>query len=221
MHYKINDGIIESELAAKSTRQPNKQVLKYINTLSSDEVVLDYGCGKLRYTIPLSKQVKKVVAIDSLEQLSKRQIINGKMMRLLDFYDEAISIYSIDSVEWRNQQYDTIFCTNVLSAVPYYIERLQILKNAKSVLKDSGVLFISTQYRNSYFNTYNERADIQRFIDGWLIPRTNKKYCFYAPITENALSELCVDAGLQIKKVFKHDGSCFIIAAKSVDGVQW
>jgi uncharacterized protein ymfD len=196
-------------------------VLKYINTLSSDEVVLDYGCGKLRYTIPLSKQVKKVVAIDSLEQLSKRQIINGKMMRLLDFYDEAISIYSIDSVEWRNQQYDTIFCTNVLSAVPYYIERLQILKNAKSVLKDSGVLFISTQYRNSYFNTYNERADIQRFIDGWLIPRTNKKYCFYAPITENALSELCVDAGLQIKKVFKHDGSCFIIAAKPVDGVQW
>lgn len=78
-----------------------------------------------------------------------------------------------------------------------------------------------TQYRNSYFNTYNERADIQRFIDGWLIPRTNKKYCFYAPITENALSELCVDAGLQIKKVFKHDGSCFIIAAKPVDGVQW
>lgn len=152
---------------------------------------------------------------------SKCQIINGKMMRLLDFYDEAISIYSIDSVEWRNQQYDTIFCTNVLSAVPYYIERLQILKNAKSVLKDSGVLFISTQYRNSYFNTYNERADIQRFIDGWLIPRTNKKYCFYAPITENALSELCVDAGLQIKKVFKHDGSCFIIAAKPVDGVQW
>lgn len=220
MHYKINDGIIESELAAKSTRQPNKQVLKYINTLSSDEVVLDYGCGKLRYTIPLSKQVKKVVAIDSLEQLSKRQIINGKMMRLLVFYDEAISIYSIDSVEWRNQQYDTIVCTNVLSAVPYYIERLQILKNAKSVLKDSGVLFISTQYRNSYFNTYNERADIQRFIDGWLIPRTNKKYCFYAPITENALSELCVDAGLQIKKVFKHDGSCFIIAAKPVDGVQ-
>lgn len=130
-------------------------------------------------------------------------------------------IDSIDSVEWRNQQYDTIFCTNVLSAVPYYIERLQILKNAKSVLKDSGVLFISTQYRNSYFNTYNERADIQRFIDGWLIPRTNKKYCFYAPITENALSELCVDAGQQIKKVFKHDGSCFIIAAKPVDGVQW
>lgn len=90
-----------------------------------------------------------------------------------------------------------------------------------SKLLHSGVLFISTQYRNSYFNTYNERADIQRFIDGWLIPRTNKKYCFYAPITENALSELCVDAGLQIKKVFKHDGSCFIIAAKPVDGVQW
>lgn len=72
-----------------------------------------------------------------------------------------------------------------------------------------------------FVDTYNERADIQRFIDGWLIPRTNKKYCFYAPITENALSELCVDAGLQIKKVFKHDGSCFIIAAKPVDGVQW
>ena len=90
-----------------------------------------------------------------------------------------------------------------------------------SKLLHSGVLFISTQYRNSYFNTYNEKADIQRFIDGWLIPRTNKKYCFYAPITENALSELCVDAGLQIKKVFKHDGSCFIIAAKPVDGVQW
>lgn len=109
-----------------------------------------------------------------------------------------------------------------LSTTPEISKRMaNVHLKASKAETDSGVLFISTQYRNSYFNTYNERADIQRFIDGWLIPRTNKKYCFYAPITENALSELCVDAGLQIKKVFKHDGSCFIIAAKPVDGVQW
>lgn len=87
--------------------------------------------------------------------------------------------------------------------------------------EEKDIQQLETIYQMGEDDTYNERADIQRFIDGWLIPRTNKKYCFYAPITENALSELCVDAGLQIKKVFKHDGSCFIIAAKPVDGVQW
>lgn len=116
--YKINNGVIESELAAKSTRQPNKQVLEYIRTLSPEAVVLDYGCGKFRYTIPLSIQVKKVVAIDSLEQLSKRQIIAGRAMTLLEYQNNKVSICTIDSGKWRDTKYDAVICTNVLSAIP-------------------------------------------------------------------------------------------------------
>lgn len=217
MHYKINNGVIESELAAKSTRQPNKQVLEYIRTLSPEAVVLDYGCGKFRYTIPLSIQVKKVVAIDSLEQLSKRQIIAGRAMTLLEYHNNKVSICTIDSGKWRDTKYDAVICTNVLSAIPHHYERLQILKNARSVLKDTGEMFISTQYRNSYFNTYNERIDIQRYNDGWLIPRANNKYCFYAPLTSDAVAELCMEAELQIRKIYKRDGSCFIIAVKPTD----
>lgn len=189
-------------------------MLEYIQTLSSDEVVLDYGCGKLRYTIPLSKQVKYVVAIDSVEQLSKRQIVSGRMTTLLDYSEENITILSIDSEEWRRLKYDTILCTNVLSAIPNHEDRIKILKNAKSVLKDTGVVFLSTQYRNSYFKTYNKRDDIRQYNDGWLIPRSKNKFCFYAPLTAKALSDLCEEAGLLIKKIYKHDGSCYIIAAK-------
>ena len=215
MHYKIADGIIESELAAKSIRQPNRLVIEFIQSLSPSEVVLDYGCGKLRYTIPLANQVKTVVAIDSIEQLSKRQIIADEFTTLLEYRRDNVIICPIDSGEWRNLKYDTILCTNVLSAIPDHQERRQILKNIKSVIKQNGIIFFSTQYRNSYFKTYDNRIDIQKYNDGWLMPRAKNKYCFYAPLNAKAITTLCVEEGLHVIRTYKRDGSCFIIATCS------
>ena len=61
MHYKINDIVIKSENAAKPTFTPSNDMLHLLeDNISDSDIVLDYGCGKLRYTIPLSKIAKIV-----------------------------------------------------------------------------------------------------------------------------------------------------------------
>jgi 2-polyprenyl-3-methyl-5-hydroxy-6-metoxy-1,4-benzoquinol methylase len=154
MHYWIsNNIIIKSENAAKSCNQTNKLVLKYISTLSNNFVALDYGCGKLRYTIPLCKTVKSVYAIDSIDQLSRIQVINGRKTSILSYADSTsnLNVFELSEDHWKNQNYDVVFCCNVLSAIPNQDDRIQVLKNIKSVLKTNREALITVQYRNSYF----------------------------------------------------------------------
>lgn len=214
MHYKINEFLIKSELAAKSVHQPNQYVLKFIEQIPRNFIVLDYGCGKLRYSIPLAKRVSEVVAIDSREQILKFQIINGKKTTLEDICFENIQIYSIDNDIWEKKNYDLVFCTNVLSAIPYEHIRLELLKKAVSVLKKEGVIFIAVQYRNSFFSKYKTRSDAKPFGEGWLIRKNNTEAFYYAPLSPEYIVSLCEKVGLYNINVKKHDGSCYVTAQK-------
>lgn len=214
MHYKIKDYIVESELAAKSVFQPNKNVLNYINHIPPSYKVLDYGCGKLRYTLPLSNRVKKVVAIDSTEQIRKLQIINGQRIKLSDVKLDNVTIFALEDQEWKDESYDLVFCTNVLSAIPFECIREELISNAYTVLNDKGQLYITVQYRNSYFSQYNKRQDVEKFEDGWLILKNNHRGMFYAPLTSEYIVMLCKKNGFRKFKVSNKDGSCYIIATK-------
>lgn len=213
MHYQINGHIIKSELAAKPLAQTNKYVLEYISSLPKQHTVLDYGCGKLRYSIPLSKRVKSVVAIDSSEQIDSSKKIGNNYCKPRECSNNNLSVISLDEMNWDNDQFDIVFCTNVLSAIPFESERLKLLKRTKCVLKPSGTLFISVQYRNSYFKEYRTRRDVDRYKDGWIIKMKSKnQYAFYAELTSDYIVELCKKVGYTSFSVKKKDGSCFIEA---------
>lgn len=160
MHYNIKNLVIKSEYAAKSVKQPNSTILKIISNLSKDLIVLDYGCGKLRYTIPLSKVVNLVYSIDSEEQLLRNQKINDVTANIFSYanqYFNNVYIYDLKSVEWKYKKYDFVLCANVLSAVPLYEDRIQIIRNIINVLKQDGQAIITTQFYNSYFCTYADK----------------------------------------------------------------
>lgn len=213
MHYQINDITIKSELAAKPLSQTNKYVLQYISLLSNECEVLDYGCGKLRYSIPISKKVKGVVAIDSKEQVDSYKKIGDRYCRPRDMSDSHLAVLSIDEMKWDKPKFDVVFCTNVLSAIPFENERLKLLKNAKKVLKTGGTLFVSVQYRNSYFKDYSRRKDVIKYNDGWLIKKKAKnQYAFYAELSSDYIVELCKKVGYSSFLIRKKDGSCFINA---------
>lgn len=212
MHYYVSEYLIESELAAKSTKQTNKIVLDYISTIPSHYKVLDYGCGKLRYSIPLAYQTSKVIAIDSIHQIEKKQIIADTLIAPKDYNHENLIVQSVDSNDWKRHRYDIVFCTNVLSAVPDDEERLKILCSAKNVLRRSGCIYIVVQYRNSYFNQYQSRKDAVKYNDGWLIKRGNNKCSFYGMVTSDKIINLCNKAGFNHYEIDKHDGSCYIRA---------
>jgi len=215
MHYQINDYLVESELAAKPVNQTNKYVLNFINCLPHESNVLDYGCGKLRYALQIAKRVANVVAIDSSFQIYKKQIINGIHTTVQDYakkYHNNITVYEIDTTIWKSQKYDVVFCTNVLSAIPDDQNRLELLINAKNVITTNGYVFITIQYRNSYFKNYEFRTDTLKYNDGWLIHRNNKKYSFYGLITKQKIITLCNIASLKIFELIRHDGSLYIKA---------
>lgn len=208
MHYRINDWIVKSEYAAKSQKEPNQFVLNYISQIPKESCVLDYGCGKLRYSIPLSERVKQVIAVDSNEQL---KLLNSSFIESIN----NLRVLSLDSPEWFNSKYDIVFCTNVLSAIPYETERKKLLSNAKAVLKPNGLLFLTVQYRNSYFSQYQYREDTIKYNDGWLIQSKSRNRCsFYALLSAEYITSLCRSAGFKTIDVKKKDGSCFLEVRK-------
>lgn len=215
MHYQIYDIIVKSELAAKPLSQTNKYVIDYILNLSKDFYALDYGCGRLRYSLPISKVVRKTVAVDSIEQIDSYKKIGDQYGRPRDFCSDKLLVMSIDEMDWNTPQFDIVFCTNVLSAIPFETKRVELLQNAKSVLKRNGILFISVQYRNSYFKEYSSREDVIGYNDGWLIKtKTANQYAFYAGLSAEYVIGLCKKVGFTSFRIKKHDGSCFIEASR-------
>lgn len=216
MHYKIDEIIIESELAAKPVSQTNKVVISLINSFPNNFYVLDYGCGKLRYSIPLADRVARVVAIDSFFQVEKRQQIGSNYISPKEYHKDNLLVCDIDDPTWKNYTYDIVLCTNVLSAIPFNDYRIQIIENAYKVLNDEGQLIISIQYRNSYFSTYMNRKDVIPYNDGWLIKKTKKKYAFYGTPSDTTVIKLCYEVGFEHCEVNYQDGTYFIKAQKKV-----
>lgn len=212
MHYEIDNCIIESELAAKPTSQTNKYMMGIINALPDHYQILDYGCGKLRYSIPLAKKVKTVVAIDSSFQIDKPQKINSFYGTPRNYKLEGLNVCDINSDFWQKKKYDAVFCINVMSAIPCDKERLKIIQDSKRVLKQHGFLLIVVQYRNSYFNMYKTRNDAKAYHDGWLIKRAGNKMSFYGMPKPEYIFELCYKAGFTSINIERHDGSYYIRA---------
>jgi 2-polyprenyl-3-methyl-5-hydroxy-6-metoxy-1,4-benzoquinol methylase len=214
MHYNINNLCIKTEYAAKSFKQPCKVVLDFINTLPKNINVLDYGCGKLRYTIPLSQKASFVVSIDSPEQLDKLQMVGDCYTTVREYAEKNLSnvtVYDLKSQEWQLKYYDVILCTNVLSAIPDDITRLDLLINIKNRLAHNGFLFLCVQFRNSYYKQYSKKINAENYNDGWIIDYHNKS-SFYGIIMPEKLENLCYTAGLEIFETYTRDGSIYLKA---------
>lgn len=219
MHYNINDNeevIIKSEYAAKSIRQQSRWLINWLNELPKDSVCLDYGCGKLRYTIPLLKRVKEVTAVDSLEQMNRIQKIDRERhLTIKEFAKDVNNLRVITTQEFNYTNYfDWTICTNVLSAIPYENERIKVLKTINNSINKHGKALITTQYRNSYYKNYENRDDVQKFQDGWLISNKNRN-SFYGIIPPMTLKQLCLKAEMKISEFGSIGESAYVIIEKS------
>lgn len=219
MRYSIRGFLVKSENAAKPIKQQNKEVLTWIASLPSNLKVLDYGCGKFRYAIPLSQQVEFVHAVDSGVQLSRKQIINNQSTTLMEYarrFHRNISVFPVDSRAWINNRYDIVLCSNVLSAIPSAAERIKVLNRLRDVLKPSGYIFLCIQYRNSSFTGYKENPNASRYFDGWIIRKSLncKTVSFYGLISPARLIKLCQGVKLQVINSFQRNGSVYVFCKR-------
>ena len=121
MRYKVKGLEIRTENAAKPYGQGCRWILRWITQLPTVVSALDYGCGKFRYTIPLSKRVRSVCAVDSACQINRTQMVRNVRTTLVDYAREHlknVKVFDVSSGAWCRKKYDSIICANVLSVIP-------------------------------------------------------------------------------------------------------
>ena len=151
------------------------KILKNRQILTSNSIVLDIGCGTGIYTIPIAKEVKKVLAID----------ISNNM---LEFLKKDASFYNVNDVidtkvlDWKkfesDKKYDIVFAS--LSAAFKDNEDFEkILKYSNSFI--CFLDFVNTQGSNfekllyeKYGIKEKEYRDLEN-IKSWLQSK-NIKY---------------------------------------------
>jgi len=214
MHYKVNGLLIKTENAAKPISQQSQWVLQWISSLPRSSVVLDFGCGKFRYTIPLSKRVASVFAVDSIFQIERTQIINEKKCTLTEYalkYLPNVTVCDVMHKDWQRPKYDYVLCSNVLSTIPSKQKRSQTLKSLLPLLKGDGNILICTQYRNSYFNSYKDNPKANRYLDGWVIS-SSRGVSFYGIIGPEELRHVCITAGFNVTECYSKGESAYVVA---------
>ncbi|WP_067588049.1 hypothetical protein [Endozoicomonas ascidiicola] len=77
MRYEISGRLLKSENAAKPHVQKSGAVANYLLSHDSKANILDYGCGKLRYSDILIKLSDNITFVDSEIQLSREQVVRG------------------------------------------------------------------------------------------------------------------------------------------------
>lgn len=215
MRYKVQGELIKTENCAKPCAQASTWVLSWIRSLPQKAVALDFGCGKLRYTIPLAKHLRAVFAVDSSYQLFRRQTINGRYATVQEYVKQRLpNVYvsPVQSRRWRHT-FDVILCANVLSTIPDRKVRQRVLRCLGNRLKLNGTILVCVQFRNSHFAGWKHNSRARRYKDGWLV-KNAKGASFYGIIPPQKLIKACKDAGLKVISGGSHGESAFAIATR-------
>lgn len=158
MRYIINGTEIRTENAAKPSSQKSSAVGNYIEAISNAPSILDFGCGKLRYSDTLVSVASKVTFVDSDIQLNREQVIRGERTTVNKYVKSNYSgckTISYEKLENHRSKYDVITCTNVLSAIPCKKTMSEVLGHISRLIKKDGFAIFVNQHRSSYFKKYN------------------------------------------------------------------
>lgn len=217
VRYKFKGAELRTENAAKPYRQRSKWLVDQISQIAPDSVALDYGCGKFRYTIPISRTAKRVFAVDSLFQIEREQQIANRRMNLREYakkYLKNVSVRDVGCAEWRRRRFDFILCSNVLSVIPHKSARIKLLRELRKVLKRTGYLLVSTQFRNTHFAQWRSQPNATWVRDGWFVKGV-RGASFYAIIPPNRLRQLCQAADLNVIRTGSKGETAFVFAKRS------
>lgn len=216
MRYKVEGLEIRSENAAKPPRQAVQWIVNWIRDLDPSTNTLDYGCGKMRYSVHFLERCKHVHLVDSKIQLNRRQLVLGKLCSIAAEIPERFgncSVHEAESQSWINLGVDLVFCSNVLSTIPHEDTRLDVLDGMTRTLRGDGRLFLCTQYTNSYYSELERSNRAVKYEDGLLVI-SGSFASFYARIKKGQLEDYVRRVGLEVDSAFNKGQSAVVIARK-------
>jgi 2-polyprenyl-3-methyl-5-hydroxy-6-metoxy-1,4-benzoquinol methylase len=204
MKYNINGKVINSHNAAKPHSQSAKGVVDCLDEIGPVKSILDFGCGKLRYSSYLSEISSNLCFVDSKVQLERKQTIKGERSSVIEYvnshYPKSRCI-ALENIEELNETFDLIFCSNVLSAIPCKSALNETMAYIFKLLSSSGKALIVNQHRSSYFKKF-EKGDPHLY--GYL-HQGRRGTSYYGIINKDAILELAIAHNLNPEIWVKDD----------------
>lgn len=214
MRYKFGDKIIRSENAAKSHAQKSKHVVEYFSRRPRVAKLLDFGCGKLRYSEELLAISEHVTFIDSSVQLNRSQVVRGVRLSVREYishnYDRAVCVAFEDSDCSSLSGYDLVSCTNVLSAIACQDVMAKALGLIRSSLNETGEAIFINQYRCSSFAKFEAG---EPHMHGYVYDSRNGP-SYYGLMKNSTVAELLADHGFQVAEKWTKDDVGFVVARR-------
>jgi hypothetical protein len=219
MRYKLDDLTLEvrSENAAKPTGFRSRFVLDWLTKFGKVGLAVDYGCGRLRYSLPLCSVADRVIAVDSREQLDRFQTINGVRTTIRRYLQRRrkLTALEISDFEKSKCRADLIICINVLSAIPNEEDRVAVVSNVARHLRRSGKCLFAVQHRNSDFNRVRRIGRAKAYKDGYLIDMGGWS-SFYGLLNRQYIVKLLEQVGLVTDSAFIEGQSTYVVARHGV-----
>jgi hypothetical protein len=214
VHYKITPGIVvKTENAAKPEKQSSSYLRFIISNLEPVSSSFDYGCGKLRYKGPILQKTDTLVLVDSEVQLSRKQILGGKLTTIRALIQRSNRVAACNTMEFAEHQskFDRGFCINVLSVIPFFSIRKRVLSLIRQRLRPGGTCLFVVQYRNSDFSRMRAMPNALPWRDGFLIDSL-RGFSFYGLISPEQLVAAVSGAGFEIIEQRLNEGSVYLLA---------
>ncbi|EKG0013040.1 TPA: methyltransferase domain-containing protein [Vibrio cholerae] len=213
MHYILNGIKIKSENAAKPETQVSKAVVNYLLDKKGTGRILDFGCGKLRYSETLNKIGTSVTYVDSRVQLTRLQTIKGIKTNVVKYVAdnyEGSQVVPFEEIDNHKEKYQLITCTNVISAIPCEKTLNKVLTKINGLLDSDGCVVFVNQHRNSYF---------KRFLSGQKrlfghIYKGKRGHSYYGIITPDVMTNLLECNGFKVLKSWTVGESNFVEASR-------
>jgi 2-polyprenyl-3-methyl-5-hydroxy-6-metoxy-1,4-benzoquinol methylase len=202
VRYKVQNLEIRSENTAKPIVQASQYLKRWIKSQKVFDNVLDFGCGKLRYSKTLALRARKLTLVDSKIQLDRIQKIDGEKTTIYDYVDSHIKharVLTFDEFQQDFQKYDLELCAFVLSSIPNVRARNRVLKSLCEKLQSSGRCLFVSQFKDHYYEKISKLPYSKPFLDGWLRVTPVGNF-YYGLIDRGKLERIVIKTGFNIEK---------------------
>lgn len=134
-----------------------ESIVKYLNP---GQVVLELGCGDGLHTIEYSKYVKKIYAIDFIEDLVKKAKKNSCIRKRGNTSFYCSSVQNIDKLLNNKHKFDVVISQRCLINLASWKEQVCAIEKIASLLKKGGLFLLAEGFMQELANLNIARKEL-------------------------------------------------------------
>jgi ubiquinone/menaquinone biosynthesis C-methylase UbiE len=192
----------DSQVTTRYAQTYRETITNTLNYVKPTDTVLDYGCGTGITTIELSGSVKKIIAIDTSENMINiaKKKSEEKAIKNIEF-----NITDIFNRKLKKESFDAVMGFNIL----YFIKDItHVLNHINKLLKPGGVFISAT-------DCLGEKKTLLTAIQ-WVLSKAGFiPYMRHVTMSElEGIIKSCHFSIVKTRNLYKSPPNYFIVAKK-------